>query len=481
MILGERENPFRVTYLILVLLLSRPALAVAPGLIGPLQALLQMLPQMFAALAAILGGLLSNSYLRLLAHKYRKLLLFLGFLLLLGVAALVYSAQDRRQPLLATPTATPPATNQSWISFRGSLDGGGSGALNGQPLSANPPTRWIHTDKDNAQYLSSPMAINGRCYVGASLFTASQAVGAIECLDAEDGKVLWRALTRHPVFSSPVSANGLVYCGEGLHEDNDCKLYCLDAQSGKTVFTVPTHGHVEASPTLVGERLLFAAGGEGFYCVRADTGKVLWRSPCGHSDSSAAVSGSRVFVGTAYGDNSVVCLDLDTGKKIWSVAQDLPVWGHAAVSGDTVLVGLGNGTFGGSDARPRGAVVAVRASDGKPLWRRDLPDSVNTSLLLHDSRAYLGCRDGFVYCLNQADGQILWKAACGTPVLASLVLQDQNLLVAGGDGHLHALQLESGKELWSYLVSDVPCEASPMLNGGRLFLGCGSFLECLGQ
>ncbi|MBX3171739.1 MAG: PQQ-binding-like beta-propeller repeat protein [Candidatus Eremiobacteraeota bacterium] len=466
--------------LIVLLLLTRPALAVAPGLIGPVQALLQMLPQMLAALAALLGGLLSNTYLRLLARKHWKSLGFLGLLLGAALAALLYSAQDRRAPVLATPTASPAPTNQNWVAFRGTLDGGGSGSLDGQPLRANPSTRWIHTDQDKAQYLSSPVAVNGRCYIGASLFQASNSFGAIECFDTRDGKLCWRALTRHPVFSSPVVADGRLYCGEGLHEDNDCKLYCLDVQTGKQLFAVQTHGHVEAAPTIVGEKLLFSAGGEGFYCVRADNGKLLWRSACGHSDSSAAVAGGRVYLGTAYGDNAVVCLDLESGRQIWSAAQDLPVWGHAALAGETVFVGLGNGTFGASDQHPRGAVVALRGADGERRWRRQLPDSVNTSLLLNQERVLLGCRDGFVYCLSQLDGQILWKAPCGVPVLSSLVLQDQQLLVAGGDGHLHALELETGQELWRYLISDVPCEASPMLNGNHLFLGCGSFLECLG-
>ncbi|MBS2036988.1 PQQ-binding-like beta-propeller repeat protein [bacterium] len=468
-------------YLLWMMALSRPASAVAPGLIGPLQALIQMLPQMFAALAALLGSLLSNSYLRLVARKHLRFLLFLGVLLLAGLAGLLYSARDHRAPVLGTPAPQSTPDNQSWVSFRGGLDGGGGGSINGQALEPNPPTRWIHTDKDNAQYLSSPLALNGRCYVGASLFGASNSLGAIECFDLQDGTLKWRSLTRHPVFSSPVASGGRIYCGEGLHEDNDCKLYCLDAQTGRTVYTFPTHGHVEAAPTLVQDRLLFSAGDEGFYCLQADNGKLIWRSNCGHSDSSAAVGSGRVYVGTAYGDNSVVCLDLLTGKGIWKTTQDLPVWGHASVSGERVLVGLGNGTFGGSDAHPRGAAVALRASDGKQLWRRDLPDSVNTSLVLLDSRVLLGCRDGFVYCLSQKDGSVQWKSDCGKPVLASLVVQAQTLLVAGGDGHLHALDAASGKQLWTYLISDVPCEASPMLNGNSLVLGCGSFLECLGR
>lgn len=468
-------------YLLWMMALARPAWAVAPGLIGPLQALIQMLPQMFAALAAVVGSLLSNSYMRLMARRHARILILLGLILLLAVLALLYSARDRRAPIVATPTPQATPSHQSWVSFRGTLEGGGGGALQGQALSPNPPTRWIHTDKDNAQYLSSPVALNGYCYAGSSLFGASNSVGAIECFDLKDGALKWKALTRHPVFSSPVIGGGRLYCGEGLHEDNDCKLYCLDAQTGQTVFVVPTRGHVEAAPTLVGDRVLFSAGNEGFYCIQAESGKLIWHSQCGHSDSSAAVGAGRVYVGTAYGDDSVVCMSLADGKKIWKVKQDLPVWGHASLQGESLVVGLGNGTFGSSDPHPRGAVVALRVGDGKQLWRHDLPDSVNTSLVLMNSRVLLGCRDGFVYCLNSADGSQLWKAECGKPVLASLVVQDQTLLVAGGDGHLHALEAATGKQLWSYLISDVPCEASPMLNGASLVLGCGSFLECLGR
>lgn len=450
--------------------------AVVPGLMGPLQALVAILPQIFAVGFGLFGSLLSTAYWRERARRHWKL----GLLLALGALALLWATADHRQSVVATATPDSPA-HQEWLSFRGTLSGGGGGVLNSQPFASMPETVWSHQDKDGCQYISSPVAVNGRVYIGSALMSPVRPVGAVECFDAGDGRLLWRSLTRYPVFGSPIVADGRVYCGEGLHEHQDSQLVCLDALTGKTLWAVPTRGHVEAAPTLDGQRLIFAAGGDGLHCVEAASGRSLWLSRCGHCDCSAAVAGGRVYVGTAYGDNSAVCLDLASGQKRWAVRQDLPVWGHPAVAGDRVVFGLGNGTFGGGAARPRGALVCLEAEAGRQCWRVELADSVNTSLVVDGQDVLFGSRDGYVYCCALGDGRLRWKAFCGFPVLSSLVVCADQVLAAGGDGRLHALSRLNGQESWSYLVADVPCESSPVLSDNRLYLGTGTSLQCLAR
>ncbi len=317
--------------------------------------------------------------------------------------------------------------------------------------------------------------------IGSCLFLPNRSAGAVECLDLKTGETIWRALTRRPVFGSPVVAQGRAYCGEGFHEDSDCFLYCWDNNTGKEVFRVPTRGHVEAAPTLYQDKVYFSAGGDGFYCAQADNGKVLWHTLCGHCDCSAALADGRLYAGSAYGDNAAFCLDAKTGKQIWKTPQNLPCWGHPAVAGQKVFLGIGDGTFGTSGPLKKGAVIALRRDSGKPIWRTDLGDSVNSALCLDGSRLYAGSRDGYLYALDQASGKILWKAACGSPVLASPCLFQKTLLVLGGDGHLHALETETGKESWKLLVSAVPCESSPIWVGSRLYLGSGTSVTALGH
>lgn len=461
--------------LLLLVALSSPGWAVVPALLGPLAALLEFVPQLLALLLGLFGSMMGFSTWRERARRHSRALALVG---LAGLGLLWLGAEHRR-PVVATPTPGP--VNESWVSFRGTLSGGGGGVLGDQFLPEAPGTVWSHSEPEAGLYLSSPVAVNRRVYVGASLLTSTRLSGSLECMDAETGQLVWRSLTRHPVFASPVVGQGRVFCGEGLHQNEDCQLYCLDAGSGRPVWTFPTHGHIESSPTLAQHMLLFSAGGDGFYCLEAATGKQLWHSRCGHTDSSAAVQDGRIFVGTAYGDNAAVCLEQASGRLLWKQKQDLPVWGHAAVDGPAVFFGLGNGTFGASSPQPRGAVICLDTVSGRQLWRTELPDSVNTSLVLTGANVLCGNRDGYVYCLSRADGRILWKSYCGKPVLASLVLQQESLLVAGGDGRLHQLSRADGRENWSYLVAELPCESSPMLNAGHLFLGCGTKLQCLGR
>ena len=470
-------------FLVWLAALTLPAHALSPGLVGPLQALLAMLPQLFAVLIGLCGSLLSMSYWRQRLRLHARGLALLLLLALTLAGLLVWHGSERRSGVLATPTpaTTLVVTNQEWISFRGDVGGGGLGVVDRLPLVARPPMVWSHSDPDGSQYLSSPVVALGRVYVGGTHFTATRSAGSIDCLDANDGHLIWRTLTRHGVFASPIVAAGRVYCGEGFHQDEDAQLHCLDANTGALIYTVATRGHVEGAPTLCGQRLVFASGGDGVRCIQADSGKLLWHSRCGHCDSSLASGDGRLYLGTAYADDSAVCLDLNNGKTLWSKPQDLPVWGHPALAGRRVFFGLGNGTFGGGAPHPRGAVICLDAQRGQQLWRTKLGDSVNTSLCVVGSQLLFGSRDGFVYCLSQSDGKLQWKAFCGNPVLASLVIQGDTVLALGGDGCLHALDRDNGEHRWKMLVSDVPCESSPILAGGRLFLGAGTSLQCLGK
>lgn len=442
-----------------------------------MQALVAVLPQLFAVFFGLFASLLSLAYWREKFRQHWKTLSFLG----LACLALLWATMDRRKPILATLTPSPLTSEaQNWVSFRGELSGAGAGVLGTSTLSGKPKVLWSYVHPKPGSYLASPVAVNGRVFVAFAQEDPLRPVGSIECLDAQSGKLLWSSPTRYPVFCSPIVVENRVYCGEGLHENQACKMFCLDATSGKTLWTFEAKGHLEGTPVLVGDRLLFSAGGDGFYCLEASSGKVLWHNPCGHCDSSPAVTQDRVFLGTAYGDNSALCLDLQSGKTLWKKAQDLPVWGHPALQGGRVYFGLGNGTFGGSDENPKGAVLCLDAQDGRKVWRKSLPDSVNTSICIDSESLFLGCRDGYLYCLSRQDGSLRWKADCGSPLLASLVVQGDTVVAAGGDGLLHALDRSNGKERWALLVSDVPCESSPMLADGRLYLGCGTNLLCLG-
>lgn len=453
-----------------------------PGLLGPLQALVALLPQLALLLLGAFGGMMRWQSWRQRARRHWP-----GLALLLGFGGLgLWLLSDRRQPVLATPTPAPLAPKdagpESWPAFRGLVSGSGGGATPGAGPSSKPPqARWSRRCVADGLYLGSPVVVRDRVLVGLSLINALKACGSIDCHSLADGKLLWSSPTRHPVFCTPVVEAGRVYCGEGLHENEDSRLFCLDLNTGKTLWTLKTRGHVEASPTLEGGRLYVSAGGDGFYCLEAASGKVIWHNLCGHTDCSAALGEGKVFVGTAYGDNAVLALQATTGKLLWKQSQPLPCWGHPALSPDGrwLVAGLGNGTFGADDPHPAGAVVAFDPATGKPRWRRKLPDSVNTSLVIEGQEILVGCKDGRLYCLDLASGRPRWSAHCGKPVLASPLVLPQQVVQAGGDGRLYALDRSKGSEVWTFVASDVPCESTPFVATSALVMAGGRYLQCL--
>ncbi|HYT92341.1 MAG TPA: PQQ-binding-like beta-propeller repeat protein, partial [Gemmataceae bacterium] len=233
---------------------------------------------------------------------------------------------------------------------------------------------WVKVFDGTGSILSSPLVADGKAYLTAACGALNR-YGSLYCVDVETQQLLWTFTNKKKMregFSSPVLADGRLYFGEGFHQDNDCKLYCLDAKTGNKLWEFQTTSHTESTPVVVGGRVYFGAGDDGVYCVDAINGKKIWQFPEQeaakkfhlHVDSTPAVAGKRVYVGggidedTGAGDPAIVCLDADTGKVVWvretprwMVKRDdakgrqlpLPAWGSPVVDGKQVFFGLGNG------------------------------------------------------------------------------------------------------------------------------------------
>jgi eukaryotic-like serine/threonine-protein kinase len=480
-----------------VVAFASPAWAVVPGLTGPLQALGQLLPQLLPFLAAGLAGALSIPSWRARLKRFggwltttRGLACFAAALAVTTGAVLLARGGDRSQIAVAAPSASAAVKASDWPMFRGDLSRTGAApAAQGAPAGpAQGKVLWSFRDPDAraADLSSSPAVAGNRIYAASAQASVFDSSGMVYCLDAATGKQIWRFQTEKQVFSSPAVAGGKVYVGEGLHVDTGCRVYCLDAATGKKLWAATTKSHTESSPAVADGKVFIGAGEDGVYCLDAATGKQLWHYPGTHVDVSPAVAGGKVYVGTGYGRLAAIALDAATGKPAWTTPCDLPVWGPPAVDGDRVFYGTGNGDFVKSAANPRGAVWCLEAGTGKQVWRRNLPDAVLTAVLLHNGKAYVGCRDGRIYCLDAATGAVAWSAPCGGPVVASPATDGRTLYVAGGKGQLHAFNLASGKPAWTldlvpHTAADVQLFSSPALAGGRLFLGTSKEkLFCIG-
>ena len=141
---------------------------------------------------------------------------------------------------------------------------------------------------------------------------------------------------------------------------------------------------------------------------------VRWRKQIGASETSPTIVGDRLYVGTAEGD--VLALRADDGKTVWRYHVSQPVKGAIAYDRGKVF-------FGSYD----GNLYALRAGTGKRVWP---PASSARSLLgghghfystpaVAYSRVYLGSTDGSVYSFDERTGHLAWAQPTGGYVYGS--------------------------------------------------------------
>lgn len=285
----------------------------------------------------------------------------------------------------------------------------------------------------------SGIAVDGdRLYFGTQ-FVRSTPEGHLVCMDRHSGAVLWKFGDDDgmlPVFCTPRVHAGRVYCGEGLHENTGCRLFCVNAADGTPAWDQPlkTASHTEGTPALVAGRIVFPAGDDGLIAVDPVTRAEQWRFPGGrvvgiHIDAAPAVAGDRLFVGSGLYSFVALAIDARTGRELWRADLKHRSFGAPLVLGGQVYFGVGSGNMledvfhypeedGPREDRAAGAVVALEAATGRELWRYDLPRAVHTGLAGDAFSVYAAARDGFVYALDRHSGRLRWKTGIGTAVTA---------------------------------------------------------------
>lgn len=344
-----------------------------------------------------------------------------------------------------------------------------------QPVAQlRPQNTWQHIFKDrgNGLIVSTPLAVQDRVYVAAAHRLGFETFGAVYCLDAQTKKVLWSFDDDHgmkQVFSSPCVADGRLYIGEGFHDDQLCKIYCLNTRTGEKLWEAPTGSQTESSPCVANGKVFCGAGNDGVLALDAKTGKRLWQFPPQPGTGKllrfgapVVVQGNRLYIGTGVdrnrpedpGETALFCLDADSGQQLWKVPVELPCWAGAVVNGGQVFFALGNGDIFTDAAKPAGAVICLDAQSGKQLWRHDAPGSILNQCAVADGQVYFGCRDGHAYCLNRSDGKMLWKKEMGSPVVAAPALAGDGraagVFVIATAGRISCLDPQTGQSHWIY-------------------------------
>jgi polyvinyl alcohol dehydrogenase (cytochrome) len=429
--------------------------------------------------------------------------------------------------------------------------------------------KWAFGVPKAAEMHSQPTIVSGRVFFGSD-------AGYIYSLDAKTGCVYWAfhadSGTRTAPTIAPIQGQGAtkyaVYFVDVL-----TRVYAVDAQTGKLLWKSLAGAHPRAkstgSATVYGGRIYVpmsametTTGAVLTYecctfrghvtALDANTGKKLWTTfvipdepkPRGKNKQGVTLYGPaggsvwnpptvdpkrhRVYVGTGNGvsepttdgTDSVIAMDMDTGKIVWQHQEfrgDVFINNCRATGepGDNCPEKLGpDYDFGGSalimNTLPDGRDVIVAGSkggvalaldldkNGAVVWRTNVAERPPSAAGLI---VFGGASDGqnVYYGLNQpgggiaavklSDGTRPWTAKIGTagpgnPAATSAI--PGVVFTGSSDGTLRALSTTDGQIVWQFntardfeTVNGVTAKGGNMgqagatIAGGMVFIGSG--------
>lgn len=492
-------------------------LAVIPVLIGPLQALMAILPGLLLALAGLVVSMFRPS-----AVKAFLRLLWTQKAVLLALAALVAALVYFRPSLFpGKKAATTMEADRDWPLSRGSPDR--RGFVPGREAEpARGAIAWAFRKGDFKTFYASPAAVGNRLYVVGSHFAVFADRGLLACLDADSGEMVWSysAGGFRSTFSSPVVSGDHLVVGEGLHETRDARIFCFDIRKseargeGVKLWDYRTRSHVESTPCISGDRVFVGAGDDGFYCLAlapdADgKARVIWHVPgekYPDCETSPVVDDGRVYFGLGAKGQAVVCLEAATGKELWRQATPYPVFGSPAAAGGRVVVGMGVGNYiqepeemaedlkramrgqkkteeeireAVAPLKPAGEVWCLDSASGETYWRFKAERTVLGCPAVADDRVYFGSRDRHFYCVALDNGALLNKWNADDPIISGAAVGDVFVYCLTQNGRLYCLDRSSLHPAWAVNLN-APLVGSPAVARGRVYAATeGNGVLCL--
>ena len=220
------------------------------------------------------------------------------------------------------------------------------------------------------------------------------------------------------------------------------------------------------TPAVIGNRI-FVAGCQtdlGGYtgllaCLDRETGKPLWQvaeikgEPLRPFFSSPAVTEDGKYLVIGQGlhedrDCSLLCFDAATGQLRWAAKTPLHIESSPAIFRDMAVVGAG--AVEGRDGKPvghPGYCLAVRISDGKELWRQPVNDPESSPAIDENGIVYIG--SGFhgkavIAIRSESDEQlraenlerIAWRTSVAQPIPGPVTLAGAVVVAGGGNSDL---------------------------------------------
>jgi outer membrane protein assembly factor BamB len=168
-----------------------------------------------------------------------------------------------------------------------------------------------------------------------------------------------------------------------------------------------------------------------------------------------ALAGDEMFVVNKAG--GVYAVRTSDGKVGWKRDLGPVVTGPAYAGGLLYVAQLGGG------------MVALDASTGKQRWAFHPPGQLESSPLPVGGKVYLGSDAGTMWALDAGSGKVAWKRDLGAPIKASPSYHAGVVYVGDYHGGIHALSAADGHPRWARATGSSGFYSSPAIAFGRVY------------
>lgn len=367
--------------------------------------------------------------------------------------------------------------------------------------------------RDAGTGYSGPSILAGKLYMTGGTPEGKKHSDEVYCLNAETGAPIWRVTldTTYedsgsdskwgggPRANPTVTDDGKIYL-LGIRGD----LYCLDAKDGKTIWKknygkdfggkLMSGWGFSESPLVDGDKVICAPGGPkgGIVALNRNTGALIWQAKevtddAGYSSLIKANLGGVDQYVTLTG-SSVVGVEAETGKLLWK--YDCKGRFRVAVIPTAVIVGpdlvFATAGYGaGCDllkiSGSAGGQTAVSLFTSKDVANH------HGGVFFHDGYIYGHSDSSGWVCWNTADGKLKWNSK--KPEKGSVTFADGALYCYGentGDLFVLAASPSGFKELGRFRLPektkirkpDGKNWTHPVIANGKLYLRDQDILFC---
>ncbi len=360
----------------------------------------------------------------------------------------------------------PPHLNDSW-SQPGGVPSNAPGHL---AIGGGPKSAWSADAGTGSSFYgkltASPIVYANRVYT-------LDAAGKVSAFNISGGSAAWRAsLTPknekdQEGFGGGLAADsGRIYAASGFGY-----VVALDANNGNKLWEKYLGSPLRSSPTVAAERIFVVSKEGQVFCLSGSDGTELWNfrgMPERASlliNASPAVDGDVVVVPFPTGD--LVALRVTDGQPLWSeslsrtrAASSMAAMSDAArpvIDGGTVFA-VGHG----------GRMVATSQKTGERLWSLTVPSS-QAPWVAGDS-VFVVDTAGQLMAIGRRDGKVQWTAKLpGNATWSGPVLAGNHLWLTSSKGQLVSAEATTGRIAGTQDLGQ-PIYIPPVVAGARMYV-----------